>query len=61
MWCCAAGEIFASLREYARHTQRGHALSDNVGFIVNLPHRNLTIPILCPIFTLIPACRSGNQ
>jgi Uma2 family endonuclease len=40
----AASEIFASLREYARHTQRGHAFPDNVGFIVNLPHRKLFSP-----------------
>jgi Uma2 family endonuclease len=40
----AAGEIFASLREYACHTQRGHAFPDNVGFIVNLPHRKSFSP-----------------
>lgn len=35
----ASGEIFASLREYARRTKRGYAIPDNVGFIVSLPHR----------------------
>lgn len=40
----AAGEIFASLREYARRTKHGHAIADNVGFIVNLPHRKSFSP-----------------
>ncbi len=40
----AAGEIFAGLREYARRTGRGHALTDNAGFIVNLPHRKSLSP-----------------
>ncbi len=35
----AAGEIFASLREYAQRTRTGHAFADNVGFIVDLPAR----------------------
>jgi Uma2 family endonuclease len=35
----AGGEIFASLREYARRTGTGRAFPDNVGFAVNLPHR----------------------
>ena len=35
----AAGEIFASLREYARQTKLGRAYNDNAGFIVNLPNR----------------------
>src|SRR5574341_258583 len=34
----AAGEIFASLREYARRHKRGRAVTDNAGFKVNLPH-----------------------
>jgi Uma2 family endonuclease len=40
----AGGEIFASLREYARRTQRGRAYTDNVGFRVQLPHRESFSP-----------------
>lgn len=40
----AAGEIFASLREYARRTKRGHAVGDNVGFVVDLPDRKSFSP-----------------
>jgi len=40
----ASGEIFASLREYARRTQRGRAYTDNVGLIVNLPNRRSFSP-----------------
>jgi Uma2 family endonuclease len=40
----APGEIFASLREYARRTKRGHAFVDNIGFIVNLPNRRSFCP-----------------
>jgi Uma2 family endonuclease len=40
----AAGEIFASLREYARRAKRGHAATDNLGFIVNLPNRKSLSP-----------------
>lgn len=40
----AGGEIFATLREYARRTQRGYAFPDNVGFVVNLPHRRSLSP-----------------
>jgi len=36
----AAGEIFASLREHARKSKRGRAVTDNAGFKVNLPHRD---------------------
>ena len=32
------GEIFVTLREYARNTGRGRAYPDGVGFRVNLPH-----------------------
>ena len=39
-----AGEIFASLHDYAKRTGRGIALPDNVGFIVNLPHRRSFSP-----------------
>jgi Uma2 family endonuclease len=35
----AAGEITASLREYARRTRRGVAFADGVGFVVHLPNR----------------------
>ena len=40
----AAGEIFASLREYAQRTRIGYALADNVGFIVDLPERKSFSP-----------------
>ncbi len=40
----AAGEIFVSLRAYARRTQRGRAYTDNAGFVVNLPHRKSFSP-----------------
>ena len=40
----AAIEIAMSLREYARRTKRGYALGDNVGFLVNLPHRKSFSP-----------------
>lgn len=40
----AGGEIFASLREYGRRTKRGRAVTDNVGFLVNLPHRRSFSP-----------------
>ncbi len=38
------GEIHASLREYARKTGLGHAIPDNVGFLVNLPRRKSFSP-----------------
>ncbi len=40
----AADEIFASLREYARRTGRGRAVTDNSGFIVDLPDRRSFSP-----------------
>lgn len=40
----AAGEIYASLREYAHRTRMGYAIGDNAGFIVNLPHRQSFSP-----------------
>lgn len=40
----AGGEIFASLREYARRTGQGYALPDNVGFLVDLPDRRSFSP-----------------
>lgn len=39
-----AGEIYASLREYARRTRTGYAIGDNAGFIVDLPHRTSFSP-----------------
>src|SRR5215471_9707180 len=35
----AGGEVFASLRQYARTTKSGIATPDNVGFRVSLPNR----------------------
>jgi Uma2 family endonuclease len=40
----AGGEIFASLRAYARRTQSGRAYTDNTGFRVRLPHRESFSP-----------------
>lgn len=40
----AAGEIYVSLRAYERRTRRGYAITDNAGFIVNLPHRKSFSP-----------------
>jgi Uma2 family endonuclease len=40
----AAGEIFASLREFSRRTKLGRAVTDNAGFKVNLPHRESLSP-----------------
>ncbi len=40
----ASGEIYVSLRDYERRTKTGYALPDNVGFIVNLPHRRSFSP-----------------
>lgn len=40
----AGGEIFASLRNYARRTKSGYAIPDNAGFVVNLPHRRSFSP-----------------
>lgn len=40
----AAGEIFASLRTYARERRSGFAVGDNVGFVVHLPHRQSFSP-----------------
>ena len=35
----AAGRIYTSLDRYALQTQAGSAFPDNVGYVVNLPHR----------------------
>jgi Uma2 family endonuclease len=40
----AGGEIFVSLRAYARRKRRGFAFPDNVDYIVNLPHRRSFSP-----------------
>ncbi len=40
----AASEIFVSLREYARCTKTSSALTDNAGFIVNIPYRKSFSP-----------------
>jgi Uma2 family endonuclease len=40
----AGGEIFASLREFARRTKLGRAVTDNAGFKINLPHRESLSP-----------------
>jgi Uma2 family endonuclease len=40
----AASEIFVSLRNHARKTRSGHAISDNAGFRVNLPNRKSFSP-----------------
>lgn len=40
----AAQEIFVSLRDYGRRTGAGYAVGDNVGFVVDLPHRKSFSP-----------------
>ena len=40
----AAGEIFVSLRDYARRTGAGRAYTDNAAFLVHLPHRRSFSP-----------------
>jgi Uma2 family endonuclease len=40
----AGGEIFASLREYARRTGSGHAMPDSAAFLVELPNRRSFCP-----------------
>jgi Uma2 family endonuclease len=40
----AAGEIFVSLREYARQTKKGCAFTDNAAFRVDLPNRKSFSP-----------------
>jgi Uma2 family endonuclease len=40
----AAMKIFMSLYEYEIRTGKGHVTPDNVGFIVNLPHRQSFSP-----------------
>ena len=40
----AAGEIFISLRAYAKLKREGVAISDNAAFVVKLPHRKSFSP-----------------
>lgn len=40
----AAGNIFISLKMYQRQSKLGAAIPDNVGFIVDLPHRKSFSP-----------------
>jgi len=40
----AGGEIFVSLREYARSTKSGYAITDGACFVVNLPNRRSFSP-----------------
>jgi Uma2 family endonuclease len=40
----ASGRIYRSLDDYERRTKSGYAFPDNVGFIVNLPHRRSFSP-----------------
>jgi Uma2 family endonuclease len=40
----AAGKIYVSLNEYEQRVGGGYAFPDNVGFIVNLPHRRSFSP-----------------
>ena len=40
----ASGAIYASLRSYERQYGTGYAIPDNVGFLVDLPHRQSFCP-----------------
>ena len=40
----SGGEIYVALRDYERRTKRGYAFPDNVGFVVDLPHRGSFSP-----------------
>ena len=40
----SGGKVYRSLDDYERRTGRGYAFPDNVGFIVNLPHRDSFSP-----------------
>ncbi|MDT4896557.1 MAG: hypothetical protein QOH25_1634 [Acidobacteriota bacterium] len=40
----ASGKIYRSLDDYERETKSGYAFPDNVGFVVNLPHRKSFSP-----------------
>jgi Uma2 family endonuclease len=40
----AGGAVYSSLRDYARKTGLGRAYTDNVGYVVRLPHRESFSP-----------------
>jgi Uma2 family endonuclease len=40
----SGGRIYISLDDYERRTGRGYACPDNVGFVVDLPHRGSFSP-----------------
>lgn len=40
----AAGETYSSLRDHARRTRCGHAVTNNAAFLVNLPRRKSFSP-----------------
>src|SRR5258708_12823623 len=40
----AASEVFVSLRQYARRTRTGNAITDNAAFVVNLSNRKSFSP-----------------
>ncbi|MGH3147203.1 MAG: Uma2 family endonuclease [Rubrobacter sp.] len=40
----SSGGIFVALRDYERRTELGYAFPDNVGFVVDLPHRGSFSP-----------------
>jgi Uma2 family endonuclease len=40
----AGGIIYATLLDYERRTKSGYAFPDNVGFVVDLPHRSSFSP-----------------
>jgi Uma2 family endonuclease len=40
----AGDEIYVSLRQHAKETGHGHAVSDNKAFLVQLPHRKSVSP-----------------
>ena len=53
----AGFEIAASLREHARETGRGRAVPDNVGFRVDLPHRESFSPDAAFIVGMEPSMK----
>ena len=40
----SAGAVYRSLFDYEQRTKTGYAISDNTGFLVNLPHRQSFSP-----------------
>jgi Uma2 family endonuclease len=53
----AAGEIFVSLRDYARRTGVGRAIGDNIGFLCDLPNRKS----FCPDAAYYTGPRAGRK